>query len=97
MQPYCGDVGYFAMVFLMNISQYCQSRWTILFLSPPTASDGVLSAGECHAASKGSAGTEDQNDPGQHPAAAGWAETHPGAAAESPGTGHTGKTKDFIV
>ncbi len=61
------------------------------FLAPPTAGDGVLSPGECHAASKGAAGTEDEIDPGQHPAAAGGAETHPRAAAESPGTGHTGK------
>lgn len=58
--------------------------------SSSTAGDGVLSAGQRHAASKGAARTEDQNDPGQHPAAAGGAETHPRAAAESPGTGHPG-------
>lgn len=61
-----------------------------MFFSPPTAGDGVLGAGECDAASKGAARTEDETDPSQHPAAAGGAETHPGAAAESPGTGHTG-------
>lgn len=63
----------------------------LLFFSPPTAGDGVLGAGECYAAPKGAAGAEDQNDPGQHPEAAGGTQTHPRAAAESPGTGHTGK------
>lgn len=61
---------------------------------PPSsflACDGVLGPGECHAAPEGAAGTEDQDDPGKHPTAAGGAETHPGAAAESPGTGDTGR------
>lgn len=52
-----------------------------------TTCDGVLSTGERYAALKGAAGAEDQDDPGQHPEAAGGAEAHPGAAAESPGTG----------
>ncbi len=65
---------------------------TYLYLYfPLLAGDGVLSAGKRHAASKGAAGTEDKTDSSQHPAAAGGAETHPRAAAESPGTRHTGR------
>lgn len=60
-------------------------------LSPPTAGDGVLSAGERHAAPEGPAGTSDETDPSQHPAAAGRAETYTGPAAESPGAGHPGR------
>lgn len=37
---------------------------SLFFFSPSAAGDGVLSAGECHAALKGAAGAEDQNDPG---------------------------------
>lgn len=58
---------------------------------PHTAGDGVFGTGECNATSQGATGTEDKNDTGQHPAAAGGIETHSRSAAESPGTGHTGK------
>lgn len=64
----------------------------------PTASDGVLGTGECNATSKGATGAEDEDDPGQHPAAAGGTQTHSRAAAASPGTRHPGLCngyKDF--
>lgn len=60
------------------------------FIVLSLACDGVYSTGKRHAASEGAAGAEDQNDPGQHPAAARRAQTHPRAATESPRPGHTG-------
>ncbi|AWP05712.1 putative circadian locomoter output cycles protein kaput-like isoform 2 [Scophthalmus maximus] len=66
-----------------------QTQQQLLILSPPTASDGVLGAGECHAAPQGTAGAEDQNDPGQHPKAARRTQTHSRAAVQGPGPGHT--------
>lgn len=62
----------------------------------PAASDGVLSTGKRNATSKGAAGAEDEDDPGQHPAAAGGAETHSRAAAASPGTRDPGTMQSLM-
>lgn len=68
--------------------------WSFCFyLSPLEAGDGVYGSGKRHATPQGPVGAEDINDPEQHPAAAGGAATDSGAAAEGPGTGHTGRRR----
>lgn len=62
-------------------------------LSPLEADDGVYGSGKRYATPQGAVGAEDNNDPEQHPAAAGGAAADSGAAAEGPGTGHTGRRR----
>lgn len=62
-----------------------------------TVDGAVLQPARGHAEPERAAGAEDQDDRGQHSAAAGWAASDPGWAAESAGTESAGETQECVA
>lgn len=67
-----------------------------LRLCSPSVNGAVLQPARSHAEPERAAGGEDQDDRGQHPAAAGRAASDPGGAAEGAGTEPAGEAEELL-